>query len=77
MATLDFTITYDDEKQGDLLLALRDRYGQKTDPDTGELSDYTPLELKAMLQSKFVGELRSIYLRWKKKQTDQDDLGAA
>lgn len=76
MAVLSFTITYDDEKQADLLEALRDHYGQKTDPETGELVDQTPMELKARLHGQFVGQLKSIYLRWKRSQTNQDDLGA-
>ena len=72
MAVLSFTITYDDEKQADLLAALHDHYGEK-EPGV----PYTAMELKGMLQSKFVSELRAIYIRWKSTQTNPDDLGAA
>ena len=72
MAELKFTVTYPDDKQDDLLLALRHHYGKKDDG-----TDYTPLELRGMLQTKVVGEVRRIYLKWKEAQTNLDDLGAA
>jgi len=81
MAQLNFTITYPDDKESDLLTALRSHFGQKAtfneDGTPGPSEDYSALELKGMLQTHFVAHLRKIYVSWKKTQTNLDDLGAA
>ena len=69
MASLDIIITYPDEKQDELLAALRDYYGKKEDG-----TDYTALELRGMFHSFCRQKLRTIYRKYKSKQNPVEEL---
>ena len=76
MASFDINITYPDEKQAELIAALRAYYGKKTLED-GTETDWTPLELRGMFQQYCVGKLKAIYKKHKLQITPPDDLDAA
>ena len=76
MASFDINISYPDEKQAELIAALRAYYGKKRLED-GTETDWTPLELRGLFQSYCVGKLKAIYKKHKLQITPPEDLGAA
>jgi len=76
MASFDINISYPDEKQDELVAALRAYYGKKRLED-GTETDGTPLELRGLFQQYCVNKLKDIYKKHKLQITPPEDLDAA
>ena len=71
MGTFNLTITYPDDKEADLLTALRESFGQVEEVD-GEgvvtYRDLTTVEIKDRLENLTQSQIRRIYVKYMRQQ---------
>lgn len=72
MAVFDVPITVPDENVAEVLEALRWRYGQVTDEQSGEPRDLTPAECREILKNEVISGLKRDVRNYRKMLKDME-----